>query len=85
MRGARKFCQRGSKFDNVFFFFFFFFELMRGYRIQIPRVYKRAIIRPPAKHHLNGVLLAGRGWPNIECWLGSFVIFQWMGTLYTFL
>ena len=24
MRGSRKFCQRGSKFDNVFFFFFFF-------------------------------------------------------------
>ena len=25
MRGSRKFCQRGSKFD------FFFFKLMRGY------------------------------------------------------
>ena len=23
MRGSRKICQRGSKFDNVFFFFFF--------------------------------------------------------------
>ena len=22
MRGPRKFCQRGSKFDNIFFFFF---------------------------------------------------------------
>ena len=31
MRGSRKFCQRGSKFDNVFFFFFFF----RGKRIRI--------------------------------------------------
>ena len=25
MRRSRKFCQRGSNFDNVFFFFFFFF------------------------------------------------------------
>ena len=25
---------------------------------------------------VNGVSLAGRRWPNIECWLGSFVIFQ---------
>ena len=38
--------------------------------------YKGAIIGPPAKHHLNGVLLACWWWPNIECWLGSFVIFQ---------
>ena len=27
MRGSRKFCQRSSNFDNVFFFFFFFFFL----------------------------------------------------------
>ena len=31
---------------------------------------------PPAKRHLNGVSLAGQLWPNIECWFGSFVIFQ---------
>ena len=35
----------------------------------------------PAKRHLNGVLLAGRRWPNNECWLGSFVIFQGIGTI----
>ena len=35
MRGSRKFCQRGSNFDD-FFFFFFFLILMRGGRIQIP-------------------------------------------------
>ena len=35
--------------------------------------YKQAIIDPPAKRHLNGVLLAARWWPNIECWLSSFV------------
>ena len=27
--------------------------------------YKRAIIGPPAKHHINGVLLAFRWWTNI--------------------
>ena len=25
---------------------------------------------------INGVLLAGRWWPNIECWLGSLVVLQ---------
>ena len=25
---------------------------------------------------INGVLMAGRWWPNIECWLGSFVVLQ---------
>ena len=30
----------------------------------------------PAKRHFNGVSLAGRCWPYIECWLRSFVIFQ---------
>ena len=32
---------------------------------------------------LNGVSLAGRRWPNIECWLGSFVIFQGIRTSIT--
>ena len=31
---------------------------------------------PLAKRHLNGISLACRWWPHIECWLGSFVIFQ---------
>ena len=38
--------------------------------------YKWAIIGPPAKRHLNGVSLVCWWWPNIECWLGSFVIFR---------
>ena len=38
--------------------------------------YKCAIIGPPAKLHLNGVSLAGLWRPNIERWLGSFVILQ---------
>ena len=25
---------------------------------------------PSSARHLNGVLLAGRLWPNMECWLG---------------
>ena len=38
---------------------------------------KRAIIGPLAKRCLlNGVSLACRWWPPIECWLGSFVIFR---------
>ena len=37
---------------------------------------KLAIIVPPVKYHLNGVLLACCWWPNIECWLGCFGIFQ---------
>ena len=35
---------------------------------------------PPAKRHCNGVSLAGQRWPNIKCWLGSFVIFQGIRT-----
>ena len=41
--------------------------------------YKRAIIGPPAKRHLNGLSLTCRCWPNIECWRGSFVIFRGSG------
>ena len=64
MRGSRKFCQRGSNFDDDFLFFFFFFFFLLGenwwgggskYR------YKWAIFGPPAKR---------RCCPNIECWLG---------------
>ena len=42
--------------------------------------FKRAIIGQPAKHHLNGVLLAGWWWPNIEYWLPSFVVLQGIRT-----
>ena len=54
MRGSRKFFQRGSNFDYVFFFFFFLgggggFG-QRGSKYQ----YKRVIIGPPVKRHLNG-------------------------------
>ena len=50
------------------FFFFFSVDERRGLEYH----YKRAIIGPPGKRHLNGVSLAGRWWPNIEfSWLGS--------------
>ena len=34
---------------------------------------KRARVGPPAKCHLNGVLLADQYWSDIVCWLGLFV------------
>ena len=40
--------------------------------------YQRAINSPPAKRHLNG-LSQGQWWPNIECWIGSFVILRGSG------
>ena len=62
MRGSRKFCQRGSISDNVFFLFLFlfFFKLMGGRRGDPNKTkhYKRAIMGPPAKRNLNGVSLA---------------------------
>ena len=42
--------------------------------------YKRAIISQPAKRHLNGISLACRWWPNMECLLGSLLIFQGIRT-----
>ena len=51
---------------------FFFFFFVRGKRIQIAL--------KAGHHHLNRVSLAGRCWTYIECWLGSFVIFQGIRT-----
>ena len=55
------------------------FFLMMGERVSKCH-YKRDIIGPPAKRHLNGVSLAGRWWPSIECWPGSFVILRGIRT-----
>ena len=49
--------------DNVFFFFF------KGERIRISL--KAVHHRPASETPLNGVSLACRRWPNVECWLGS--------------
>ena len=73
--GCIKFCQRWVEvWISVFFPFCFPILVDEGVRIQMS--IKWVIISPPEKWHLNGVSLAGRWWPNIECWLGSFVIFQ---------
>ena len=55
-------------------FFFFFFYLIWGGRIQNTTL-SGAIISPPAKRWLMCWW-----WPNIECWLGGFVIFQGIWT-----
>ena len=68
---SRKFCQMGSSFDG-----FFSWWAVGGSKNH----YKRAIIGPTAKRHLNTVSIACWWWPSIECWLGSFVIFQWIWT-----
>ena len=41
--------------------------------------YKRAILGPPVKRHLNDFSLECRYWPYIKMSLGSFVIFQGSG------
>ena len=66
MRGSRKFCQRGSKFDG--------FLVDKGGGIQKPL--KAGHHRPASETPLNGVSLAGRCWLNFEFWLGSFVSFS---------
>ena len=73
MRGSRKFCQGGSKADNVFFSLMG--EELSKYH------YKRALFGLPAKRHLNGVSLACRFLPKIESWLGSFTILRGSGTV----
>ena len=75
MRGSRNLCQRGASFYSLFCCCFF--KLMRG---GSKYHFKGAIIGPPAKLHLNGVSLAGWLWPGIECWLGSFLIYQGIRT-----
>ena len=51
IRGSKKFCQRWSNFDKLF---------LEGRDDPTSKYhYKRAIIGPLAKRHLNGVSLAG--------------------------
>ena len=56
--------------------FFFFFLVDEGRKDPNATISGPAIVSPPPKCHLNGGSLACQCWPNIECWLGSFVIFQ---------
>ena len=71
MLGSRKFCQRGSNFDNVFFLVDW-----RGI-IQIPLL--AGHLGPTSEMPFNGVSLVCRLWPKIESWLGSFKILRGSG------
>ena len=76
LRGSRKFCERGSDTDN---FFLYYFITLLVEKSGVKYHYKGIIVGPPAKRHFNGVSLACRWWPNMECWFGSFAIFQGSG------
>ena len=70
MRGSRKFCQSGPTLTR----FYLFFKLMRREMIQIPLLADHQ--RPASETPFR---LAGRWWPNIECWIGSIVILRGSG------
>ena len=60
MCGSRKFCQIDKGHSTFFFFFFFFFFFNDQGEGESKYHYKRAIIGPPPKRHLNGVSLECR-------------------------
>ena len=74
MRGSRKFCQRGSNDNNFIFSFFFIRE--EGVVITLLAGHDRPASETPFKWRFTGRPI----WPNIECYLGSFVIFQGIQT-----
>ena len=55
----------------------FFSSFFKGERIQ--KSQKAGHHWPASETPLNGVSLACRRWPNVECWLGSFENFRWSG------
>ena len=63
----------GSELCQFFPFFF------KGERIQISL--KAGHHRPASEAPSNGVSLACRWWPNVECWLGSFENFRGSGSV----
>ena len=73
----QKVLPEGVQLWQRFFFLFFFWWGERLFKKHL----KWAIIGPPAKRHLNSILLTGtdQWWPNIEFWLCSFVIFSGSG------
>ena len=74
LRGSRTFARGGHNMITFFSLFFFFF-LMRG------KVEPNSTIKRQRNAIYIGVSLAGRWWPNIECCLGSFVIFRESATV----
>ena len=81
MHGSKKFCQRGSN-SGVFLFvccyLIVFSYLMRREKIQIPL--KAGHHRPASETSLELRVAGGSIIAKIECWLGSFVIFQGIQT-----
>ena len=73
------FVRGGPTLTTSFFFFFFLFILFFDEGRRDPNAVLAAINGATAKHHLNGISLVGRSWPNIECWIGSFVILRGSG------
>ena len=62
-----RFDRRGLALTTLFFFVCF------GEGKKDPNI-KSGPSSTSQRNALNGVSLAGRRWPNIECWLGTFVI-----------
>ena len=73
MRESKRFCQRGSNSENLFLLLFLSWRGKKGSIYH----YKRTIIGPPAKLHLNCVSLACRWRPNIESGLSALWFFKW--------
>ena len=78
MRGSRKFCQRGggpTQADNVFSFFFCFLFFLVDEGRYDPNT---TISGSSSARQRNDIKWRFAGVPlmNIECWLGSFMIFQ---------
>ena len=73
MRGSRMYCQKWSNL-TLTTFFSWWGERESKYHL------KWTIDGPPGKCLLNGVSLVRWKWSPIECWHGSFVIFQWIRT-----
>ena len=73
MHGSRNFCQWGPNYDKVFF-------IVDEERDDLNTTKCGPLSARQQNAIENGVLLADWWWPNIECWLGSFVIFQGIRT-----
>ena len=67
---------RGGPNLITFFFFFFFFLFVDGGIEDL----NTALNGPSLACYRNAISIAGRWWPNIKCWFGSFVIFHGIQT-----
>ena len=76
MHGSTKFCQRGSNFNKAFLFVVFLVD--KG------RKDPNTTISGSSWARQRNALLTCLFWPNIECWLNSFVIVQEIRTSIAF-